>query len=111
MKRAPTKEARDRQLNLSLTATELESIRRRAEAVGLRTAHFGRALLLDPAQKANLPKEAGSNLNRLIFSQLARLGNNLNQIARHLNRTGDPLPVDLEPLLRDIRQILMRAPL
>jgi hypothetical protein len=28
---------------------------------------------------------------------------------RHLHRTGDPLPADLEPLLKDIRQILARA--
>ena len=29
-------------------------------------------------------------------------------MVRHLHRTGDPLPADLEPLLKDIRQI-MRA--
>jgi hypothetical protein len=32
----------------------------------------------------------------------------LNQMVRHLHATGDPLPADLEPLLRDIRQILTR---
>ena len=35
-------EPRDKQLNLSLTASELESIKRRAEAIGMRPVHFGR---------------------------------------------------------------------
>jgi hypothetical protein len=39
---------------------------------------------------------------------LSRLGNLLNQMVRHLHQTGDPLPPDLEPLLRDIRQIIER---
>jgi hypothetical protein len=30
-------------------------------------------------------------------------------MVRHLHRTGDPPPADLEPLLRDIRDIIARA--
>ncbi len=108
----PTKslEPRCKQLNLSLTASELESIRQRAEAVGMRPVHFGRALLLDENRKINCAKnESGGNGERLIYGQLVRLGNNLNQMVRHLHRTGDPLPADLEPLLKDIRQLLARG--
>jgi hypothetical protein len=101
-------EPRCKQLNLSLTATELESIRRRAAAVGMRPVHFGRALLLDPSRKPAPTEGADNNLVRLTYGQLVRLGNNLNQMVRRLHQTGDPLPADLEPLLNDIRQIIAR---
>ncbi len=100
-------EPRNSQLNLSLTARELETIRRRAEAVGLRPVHFSRQLLL--AYSAEIVKDSSDNaVQRLLYSQLARIGNNLNHLVRHLHRTGDPLPPDLAPLLTDIRQLLAR---
>jgi hypothetical protein len=111
MGRPKKSEPRCRQLNLSLTASEFESITRRAEAVGMRPVHFGRALLLDPNRKLATRGEGNSNLIHLTYGQLVRLGNNLNQMVRHLHQTGDPLPADLEPLLTDIRQIIARAPL
>ena len=112
--RPQTKERRDRQLNLSLTASEWDSIRQRASALGLRPAHFGRAVLLDakhsvPATLLTRQDEL-SPLMRMIYNQLIRLGSNLNQLMRHLHQTGDPLPADLEPLLKDIRTILARVP-
>ena|GEM_PF-4540712 len=39
-------------------------------------------------------------MSRLVHAQLSRLGNNLNQMVRHLHQTGDPLPTDLEHLLK-----------
>jgi hypothetical protein len=109
MGRPGISEPRSKQLNLSLTASELASIRERARALGMRPAHFGRALLLDQSRMRAAEREPGSHVERLIYGQLARLGNNLNQMVRHLHRTGDPLPADLEPLLRDIRQIMARG--
>ena len=111
MGRSKKSEPRDRQLNLSLTGRELEAISRRARAVGMRPVHFGRAILLDEGKAP--PRQAApsaNNMERLIYGQLVRLGNNLNQLVRHLHRTGDPLPTDLEPLLADIRQIIARSP-
>ena len=108
MGRPRTTEPRDRQLNVGLTATEYESLVRRAEAVGMRPVHFGRALLFNQDFKISGRHEPSSNAETLIYGQLVRLGNNLNQMVRHLHQTGDPLPADLEPLLRDIRQILAR---
>jgi hypothetical protein len=108
MGRPKKSEPRDRQLNLSLTGSELESIKRRAYAVGMRPVHFGRALLLDQRRKLAVDREINDNAQRLIYGQLVRLGNNLNQMVRHLHRTGDPLPPDLEPLLKDIRSIIDR---
>jgi hypothetical protein len=75
----------------------------------MRPIYFARALLLDPQRKISV-SERDNNMGRLIYGQVVRLGNNLNQMARHLHSTGDPLPGDLEPLLKDIRQILSRAP-
>ena len=108
MGRPRKSEPRSQQLNLSLTESELASIKRRAQAVGMRPVHFGRALLLNQSRNLAVKRELGSNAQRLIYGQLVRLGNNLNQMVRHLHRTGDPLPADLEPLLKDIRQILAR---
>jgi hypothetical protein len=109
MGRPRTSEPRDRQFNLSLTGRELESIKRRAQALGMRPVHFGRALLLDAKRTIAARNRPDDTMQRLIYGQLARLGNNLNQMVRHLHRTGDPLPADLEPLLKDIRQIISRV--
>jgi hypothetical protein len=109
MGRPKTSEPRSHQLNLSLTARELESIKRRAAALGMRPVHFGRIMLLDKNKHPTMkPETSDGNIDRLVYGQLARLGNNLNQIVRRLHQTGDPLPADLEPLLNDIRAILAR---
>ena len=59
-------EVRDRQFNLCLTTSELESIKRRAAAVGMRPVHFGRALLLDEKRKIETNGEKEDNRARLI---------------------------------------------
>jgi Bacterial mobilisation protein (MobC) len=111
MGRPKVSEARTEQFNLSLTVGELANIKRRAAALGMRPVHFGRALLLDEGHRLTITSEPRDNSQRLICNQLARLGNNLNQMVRHLHRTGDPLPPDLEPLLNDIRKIIGRVQL
>ncbi len=108
MGRPRTSEPRCHQLNLSLTGSELDSVRRRAEALGMRLAHFGRFKLLGERRPLKRTRQAPSHLPRLIYGQLARVGNNLNQLMRHLHRTGEPLPADLEPLLSEIRRIMAR---
>src|SRR6266436_2884443 len=95
MGRPRKSEPRCEQLNLSLTASELESITKRAHALGMRPVHFGRAVLLDQDRKVAVKRELNGNSERLIYGQLVRLGNNLNQLVRHSHRTGDPLPADL----------------
>lgn len=109
MGRPKKMEPRDRQFNVSLTATEYESLVKRAQNVGMQPIHFGRNLLADSDQARSATRETVTSVQRLIYSQLARIGNNLNQLMRHLHRTGDPVPADLEPLLKDIRQIIARA--
>jgi hypothetical protein len=109
MGRPKKNEPRDRQLNVGLTATEYESLVRRAHALGMRPVHFGRALLLNSNIAPTVNRQPTSNIEKLNYSALARLGNNLNQMMRHLHRTGDPVPADLEPLLGDIRRIIARG--
>jgi len=99
---------RSQQLNLRLTVAELARIKKRAEALGVRPVYLARVLVLGDAAKLTIRREPQSITEKLIYAQLSRLGNNLNQLVRHLHQTGDPLPADLEPLLRDIRQILAR---
>jgi hypothetical protein len=96
---------RRKQLNLSLTDAELARICERAAAVGMRPVHYGRALVLKDQSAA--PDNGNTHTSRL-YHQLVRLGNNLNQMVRHLHRTGETLPADLEPLLTDIRQTIGR---
>ena len=108
MGRPKVTEPRTQQLNLSFTASELESIKKRAYALGMRPSHFGRALLLDRNKQPVSATGLSSNIDRLVHNQLIRLGNNLNQTVRHLHQTGDPLPPDLEPLLTDIRVLIAR---
>jgi hypothetical protein len=91
-----------------VSARELEDIKARAHALGMRPAHFGRALLLDKNRQPASHSAPANNTRRLIHSQLVRLGNNLNQMVRHLHQTGDPVPADLEPLLNDIRRLIAR---
>lgn len=109
MSQKGNKEPRDRQLNLSLTASELKNLHDRALALGMRPAHLGRALLLDNSRKLVSSRQPEDATSRLIYGQLVRLGNNLNQLVRHLHRTGAALPPDLEPLLADIRALIAKA--
>jgi hypothetical protein len=101
-------EPRTRQLNLSFSGRELEDIKARAQALGMRPAHFGRALLLAKNKQLIGHNGPATNTGRLVHTQLVRLGNNLNQMVRHLHQTGDPVPADLEPLLNDIRDLIAR---
>jgi len=97
------------QLKLNLTATEYECIVRRAKTVGMRPTHYSRAVVLSKNAAHTVDRQAPSNADRLNYHALSRLGNNLNQIMRHLHQTGEPAPADLEPLLANIREIINRA--
>ena len=118
MSRPPKSEPRIKQLNLSLTARELASIETRAAALGMRAVHFSRAVLLKTnrttkvarRRSPDVPKPEHNNFDRLIHAQLVRLGNNLNQMTRHLHSVGGPAPADLAPLLADIRAMIARVP-
>jgi hypothetical protein len=111
MARPSKTEKRDQQLNIKLTPREIASIRTRASAACLRPVDFGRAQLLADSSTHHSSSASSSHLDTLLLLQLSRLGNNLNQIARKLNRTGLHPPAALDALLADIRDLIRKAPL
>lgn len=99
---------RDQVRSVRLTQDELETVTRAAEAAGLKTAGFlaDAAVAVAQAQggsKAWLLDQRGRVEELMAASaQLARIGNNLNQIARILNSGGDVGHVD-EAVARVLR--------
>jgi hypothetical protein len=89
---------RDMRLKLNLTAAEYECVVRRAEAVAM-----------DRDVEPGTRPRASGEIERLNYQALCRVGSSLNQMMRHLHQTGGPASADLEPLLRDIREILNRC--
>ncbi len=88
----PTKEFNERrgeQLNVRVTPDERAQLDRTASGLGLSTAEFLRRRGLG----YRLPPVATERqANALAATALVRLGNNLNQIAHHLN-AGRPAPL------------------
>jgi len=109
MGRPKISNVRDMQLKLNLTATEYECVVRRARAAAMRPVHYARMLMLDRNVAQAAQPLTPDNIERLDYHALSRVGNNLNQMMRHLHQTGGPAPADLEPLLKDIREILNRG--
>jgi hypothetical protein len=108
MPRPKILEVRDVQLKLNLTTKEYERLVLRAAAAGMIPNRFGRALVLSEnifASRTHVP----STIEKLNYVALSRVGSNLNQMMRHLHRTGAPAPPDLEPLLSEIRRIMIAA--
>ncbi|CAM5643115.1 hypothetical protein SAVIM338S_06323 [Streptomyces avidinii] len=87
-------EQRDHVRSVRLTRHELDDIRRAAEAVGLKTAGFLADAAVAVARAQDGPKTWLLDQRGLVAelmsasAQLARVGNNLNQVARVLNSGG-----------------------
>lgn len=85
---------RDQVRSVRLTQGELETVKRAAEAVGLKTAGFLADAAVAVAQAQDGPKtwllDQRGRVEELMAAsaQLARAGNNLNQVARVLNSGG-----------------------
>lgn len=81
----PTKEIRERHIQIRLTDAELNDIKTRAGKLG--TSTFLRQLALD--QKIEQPKPKAKKIIHAADPELVRhvawVGNNMNQIAKHLN--------------------------
>ena len=109
MGRPKKTEKRDRQLNISFTEAEFETVTSRAFRRGVAAVDYGRAMLLGGEAGAPSVQPALPRFDHLAVLQLQRLGNLLNQLVRHVHQTGH-LPIDeLVSLLRDIRAALGRA--
>ncbi|MFE1174261.1 plasmid mobilization protein [Streptomyces sp. NPDC058773] len=99
---------RDQVRSVRLTQVELDTVKRAAEAAGLKTAGFlaDAAVAVAQAQggsRAWLLDQRGRVEELMAASaQLARVGNNLNQVARVLNSGGQADHVD-ETVARVLR--------
>ncbi|MGW6909232.1 MobC family plasmid mobilization relaxosome protein [Streptomyces sp. NPDC054940] len=99
---------RDQVRSVRLTRDELDTVKRAAEAVGLKTAGFLADAAVAVAQAQGGPKtwllDQRGRVEELMAAsaQLARVGNNLNQIARILNSGGQVEYVD-EAVARVLR--------
>ncbi|WP_256331939.1 MobC family plasmid mobilization relaxosome protein [Streptomyces sp. 2314.4] len=91
---------RDQVRSVRLTQDELDTVKHAAEAVGLKTAGFLADAAVAVAQAQGAPKtwllDQRGRVEELMAAsaQLARVGNNLNQIARVLNSGGQADYVD-----------------
>ena len=90
-------------LGIQLTPTERAELEAAAQEVGARVSTFARELLLrrGPAVVAGTrrnPEAAG------LMRELNAIGNLLNQIARHLNSTGETRPWDDLPGVLDLHK-------
>ena len=108
MPRLPAQSKRDKQLNIALHQSEVETLKARADARGMRLVDFARANLLT-MRAAQVGVVVPSKLERLNLEQLKRIGNNLNQIARQLNALGQMVPSELTETLNSVRQLLQSA--
>jgi hypothetical protein len=109
MTKAKKPERRDRQFNIGLTAYEYALLLRRAAALGMRPVDYGRAKLFAIHRIPNAPERSTPHLDPLFHAQLSRIGNNLNQIARGLHQFDMPPPASLEPVLREITDLIKRG--
>lgn len=109
MSKTKKTERRDRQFNIGLTAREYDLLHQRADALRMRPVDYGRAKLFAQKRITEAAERHAACPDPLIFVQLSRLGNNLNQIARKLHEFHIPLPETLEPLLQEIRALINRV--
>lgn len=99
---------RDQVRSVRLTQDELATVKRAAEAVGLKTAGFLADAAVAVAQAQGGPKtwllDQRGRVEELMAAsaQLARAGNNLNQVARVLNSGGQAYYAD-EAVARVLR--------
>lgn len=109
MGRPKVSNLRDMRLKLYFTATEYECIAQTAKAARTRLTPYGRFVILKKLAALGPGQNEPRNPLRLDYLALRSLGNDLNQMVRHVHQTNEPAPIDLEPLLTDIRQIVNRV--
>lgn len=106
-----TKEIRDRHIQIRLTDTEFNDIKTRAGELG--TSTFLRQLALN--QKIEQPKPKTKKIIHAADPELVRhvawIGNNMNQIAKHLNqgsKVGNEVLMTLVKIQADLDAELKR---
>lgn len=100
--RPPSDTKRDQQITVCLTKLEKLALKRRADKAGLNLSDYGRQMVLTGKAQARLTTEENATLN-----QVAKLGNNLNQIAHKANADGiRSIAIEAQRLLRQLAELL-----
>lgn len=100
----PASERKDDRLpNLRVTVSQRAMVEREAEAAGLTLVEFCRRAIF----KTRIPP-ATTKADAALLVELNRVGVNLNQIARAVNR-GANLPDDFHDTLAEIRQAVSKV--
>jgi len=100
--RPPNPKKRDKKINLYVTGLEELAIKKRAERAGLNLSDYCRQIVLTGQAQVRLTPEENATLN-----EVARLGNNLNQIAHKANADGiRSIAFDANRLLQQLSQLL-----
>lgn len=94
-------EKRDQRFNLRYTPAEIEHLRLAAQKVGLHPHEYARRRTLG----APVVRPASSRSNPALINELNRIGVNLNQIARALNR-GREVEEDWDDLALELKRTL-----
>ena len=82
--------------SIRLSPTERQAIEAKADTAGMKLGEYIRATALKQKVPPSIPE-----INREIYVELIRIGNNINQIARVANvgiKRGDRLNVEIERL-------------
>ncbi|MFD2574662.1 plasmid mobilization relaxosome protein MobC [Spirosoma soli] len=100
--RPPSQTKRDQQMTVCLTKLEKLAIQRRAQKAGLNLSDYGRQMVLTGKAQVRLSAEENATLN-----QVAKLGNNLNQLAHKANADGiRSIAFEAQRLLRQLSDLL-----
>ena len=100
--RPPSVKKRDKKINLYVTGLEELAIKKRAERAGLNLSDYCRQIVLTGQAKVRLTPEENATLN-----EVARVGNNLNQIAHKANADGiRSIAFEASRLLQQLSQLL-----
>lgn len=100
--RPPSAKKRDKKINLYVTSLEELAIKKRAERAGLNLSDYCRQIVLTGQAQVRLTPAENAVLN-----QVAKLGNNLNQIAHKAHADGiRSIALEAQRLLRQLSEIL-----
>ena len=82
-------ERRTRHFSFQLTPYERSELERQAKSASLSLADFVRLRTLSQRPNATTPLRLSNDVARQIAFELARVGTNLNQLAKHANTVGE----------------------
>ena len=100
--RPPSPQKRDQQMTVLLTRLEKLAVKKRADKAGLNLSDYGRQMVLTGQAQVRLTPEENATL-----AAVARLGNNLNQIAHKAHADGiRSIAIEAGKLLRQLEQLL-----